>query len=929
MLLFLLFCFSFLESNNSHFNNEVALSDTSQSISTDSIFLQIEQHLPFDFEIASDSFLISYADSLYFSGKYEASAKAFKYILSHTDDVLIKTYSYYSLGDLWDRKFEVIEGNRDSAIVYYKNTIELIEVNKIKGHYFIYDVYSLISEIYNDKRSLDSAEYFLRKINILEAEKYVEDYWVMEYYVFMTSIYYYRREYQQSLKWIGKGEVFFYKSGGDIPKWYISLLVYKGAIFHAMKDHVKAEKVFLRVLELSKNEISQTSKMSANRFLGHIWSQQKDYKKGLEFYLDYLTLYNQGDYNDVNDINQYNEVLSSIGYNYRELDQLDSSLLFYQDALIQVKLIQDNRKRNFKKVQHLYHLAELLYLIDSTDVNKPFFYLNQCDSILTEYTVDQFSERTDILFFYSKIIRADIHVDFEEYEQAADYYWQAYLHLKTFLSYISNTEDKLRNYQEHQDNYHKIINNLFKAYEETGDVTYINKGLEVVETMRSLLLYQKTFESGEETTISFLDTGWVASDEFLAHKKVQREFHEYQQKHTGTQRLESFHQYLKSSEKTFLSYFLSGQQLHIVLVDGQETIYKSVELTGADTESLNRLKNGLYETNRLVFKFSYLEELELLYRLFITPVEKHLKNDQLIVSKSGLLSYIPFDILISDISDLRYLIEDYSIQNIYSWHHMMLQQERKSTFRKQTILENQVLAFAPFAIKDLVPSYAVKKGERFLQYSLKEVNNVSNKAYLGKEASKQLFLDKYQDFPLIHLATHAASNTEDVLKSHIAFFPSDSNMVDHRLYFNEISEMNFSNQALVILSACETSYGENIPVEGIMSLERAFAYAQAPSLISSQWKADDESTAFIVSKFYGYLKVGLSKSKALQNAKIDFLVEYPRCRFQPLFWGGIILTGDDSSLTKDQYFSTQKILIYTLLLTFIGLSLFYTIRKKV
>jgi hypothetical protein len=80
-----------------------------------------------------------------------------------------------------------------------------------------------------------------------------------------------------------------------------------------------------------------------------------------------------------------------------------------------------------------------------------------------------------------------------------------------------------------------------------------------------------------------------------------------------------------------------------------------------------------------------------------------------------------------------------------------------------------------------------------------------------------------------------------------------------------------------------------------MSFARAFLYAGCPSTINTLWKADDHSTAEIFKSFYGYLKAGNSKSKALQKAKLDFIRNNPIKR-DPAYWSHIVLTGDPSSL---------------------------------
>ena len=56
-----------------------------------------------------------------------------------------------------------------------------------------------------------------------------------------------------------------------------------------------------------------------------------------------------------------------------------------------------------------------------------------------------------------------------------------------------------------------------------------------------------------------------------------------------------------------------------------------------------------------------------------------------------------------------------------------------------------------------------------------------------------------------------------------------------------------------------------------MSLSRAFAYAGCPNIITSLWKAEDKTTAWLTNKLHHYLDKGYTTDKALQQAKLDLL----------------------------------------------------------
>ncbi len=106
--------------------------------------------------------------------------------------------------------------------------------------------------------------------------------------------------------------------------------------------------------------------------------------------------------------------------------------------------------------------------------------------------------------------------------------------------------------------------------------------------------------------------------------------------------------------------------------------------------------------------------------------------------------------------------------------------------------------------------------------------------------------------------------------------------------------MNLDSTQLIILSACETGDGRLVKGEGLMSLSRAFAYAGCPNIITSLWKAEDKTTAFLTQRLHHYLEKGLTKDKALQKAKLDLLKDPgtdPRFK-TPNYWAHLLFIGN-------------------------------------
>ncbi len=148
---------------------------------------------------------------------------------------------------------------------------------------------------------------------------------------------------------------------------------------------------------------------------------------------------------------------------------------------------------------------------------------------------------------------------------------------------------------------------------------------------------------------------------------------------------------------------------------------------------------------------------------------------------------------------------------------------------------------------------------------------------------------------------------------------TDGDLTSSEIYVSN-SEAN-----LAVLSACNTGFGKLEKGEGVMSMARAFHFSGVPSVIMSLWKVPDKETKEIMVSFYKHLKKGETKSVALRNAKIDYLVSVDDKNLKhPYFWSGFILNGNTDALMpakNNYYYFISGILV-------IGLIIFGLKTKK-
>ncbi len=274
----------------------------------------------------------------------------------------------------------------------------------------------------------------------------------------------------------------------------------------------------------------------------------------------------------------------------------------------------------------------------------------------------------------------------------------------------------------------------------------------------------------------------------------------------------------------------------------------------------------------------------------------------------GILGYLPFELLLTkspasteqvNYAGLPYLIRAARIRYVYA-----------ATLLAEPLVEKQrgSKLFAGFA-----PAYDDSKlmavardvvqmtpGQRAqfspLVNNQPEVDAIASMTggdrFLGELADEVSFKEKGPNYKVLHLAMHAFTNDQDPMFSGLVFSsPKADSVEDGFLHAYELYKMKLKAE-LAVLSACNTGQGKLAQGEGIMSLARAFRHAGCPSIVMSQWQADDAATADLMKRFYQGLKAGLSKDQALQAAKLAYLEESRDVH--PHYWAAFVLVGDDA-----------------------------------
>jgi CHAT domain-containing protein len=365
----------------------------------------------------------------------------------------------------------------------------------------------------------------------------------------------------------------------------------------------------------------------------------------------------------------------------------------------------------------------------------------------------------------------------------------------------------------------------------------------------------------------------------------------YKQKYNETYPgIEAIRLHLQS-QQALISFYATAGQLHVFVITKADLKYARIDsfanMQNAIIQWLTALK--VSENGR---KFHGELWGQQLYRQLVQPIQTLTGNkEQWIIIPDNILHFLPFESLPAGKNGAT-LLETNEISYQFSARFVVAEQ-------KPAAADYTVLAFAPFAQKGMAFPHNTFHYMDQLVASGKEIAGLPGKLYTDSRATKQQFLKDINRYAVVHLATHAIADSSNSTATFIAFYPSTNIPAEDAIYLEELYSLNMDATRLIIVSACETGHGQLVNSEGVLSLTRGFAYAGCPSIVNSLWKADDAATSAILQRFHIYLQKGYTKSKALRQAKLDYLHSNAIYK-SPGYWAHLILIGDTSPVVRSR-----------------------------
>ena len=399
-----------------------------------------------------------------------------------------------------------------------------------------------------------------------------------------------------------------------------------------------------------------------------------------------------------------------------------------------------------------------------------------------------------------------------------------------------------------------------------------------------------------------------------------------------------FKAYCDKNDLLGMEFYWGLENIYVITTNNPGHEAYKVELNDSLRTSisvlLNHLSRGFSISNSKIDFNEFMLHSHQVYKDLLTEALQTYPNDrQILIIPDGLLSQLPFEILLTekisedyvDYQNLPYLINTYYTGYAYSANLLL----SKPLITGQS--GDRLVAFSYSKInadqKDEGRSGAQEELHHAaieLQAIRKEMGPKKSRYYYDLDATESQFKRIASNYHIIHLAVHGESDTTSSMNTKLIFKNELDSMEDGELFMHELFGLDLSNTELAVLSACETGIGKAYTGEGVFSMARGFAYAGCPSIVMSLWRVDDRFTAQLMKNFYKNLKKGENIAASLTNSKRQFIAESGEIGAHPSNWAAFIPIGKNLVVVKKSY------IVYYLLsaVVIIILFLIYIRTKK-
>jgi CHAT domain-containing protein/Tfp pilus assembly protein PilF len=707
------------------------------------------------------------------------------------------------------------------------------------------------------------------------------------------------------------------------PAGEARILTNIGEVYSSIGEPAKALEYFNQALSILKKIGDRAAEAKTLTNIGEVSSNIGKLEQALSYYEQ--GLYIQG---EVDDRAREGETLSKIGTIYINIGELQKALDYYQTAL-PIHREVGNRP---SEARTLTNIGEVYQTIGQPQ--KALEYYQQALFIQRE-VVDRFGEARTLTHI------GEVHQTIGQPQKALEYYQQALFiqkevsdrlgeartlaNIGLFYQDTHQLDEAMRNLEESV----KITLDIRKGLSRNNRKPFVQANESVAFAFVDVLIKQNQYERAFEwinlfTTFELADynrlinakvanpeaqkalDNWQANNQQLEamRRQLQEKFSEEVAKQIRQFEAEVYQQaeiiIQKFPEVTELLEIkptdINGLQKNIpkntvviqpILLGGVKNSPNSIAFFLITKDRLTVIEHNINieEFNTLVSTYrnqiadytgaDFLVTGAKLYNLLISPIEakiKMLSPQNIAIIPTRNLRYIPFETLYDAQTD-QYLIQKYPI------HYL--------TQISQTRLAIDSIHHRPLTVLAIANPKPTRVSLQGAEAEAKSIIQLfpGSQALIGENATLDAFTTQASRFSVLHLSTHSCFAPQGCpylgMEANTLLFANNQqyNIADAAL-------LGLKDTELLVLSAADTA----IPItyEQIAGPAYVFKRAGARSVIGSLWAPEDNASYQVMVQFYQNLQKGMSKSEALQQAKLSQIDTHP------FFWAPYILIGDGS-----------------------------------
>lgn len=465
--------------------------------------------------------------------------------------------------------------------------------------------------------------------------------------------------------------------------------------------------------------------------------------------------------------------------------------------------------------------------------------------------------------------------------------------------------------------YGNALDLFYKAYEISGEVSFLERSFEINEAAKRLSLLEQLkssrrklleIEDEEDQESCFIKDLYFLQQElkiaqengipnpvkykedkealfntfldfeqfFDQHLKEKPQF--YQPiKEDSIRRFSSIQSTLPENA-ILLEYFKHQGNLFVHKITTEEIAFFKITLPANFDQTCKDWLTCLANPNCQEYS-QFAKELR---SLLLPPLQVDNEKKRLVLVLDEELQKIPFEVLMDEQN--QFVIQQYAINYVYSFdRYLASKKENISTYH------DRFFAIAPFAKSHNSEALIWTKEELFA------IANLLGEKPSLEEIGKKELLEKIHSTRIIHFASHGVLDPDEDQFSYLEIQAGNPKPNSSRLYNYELLGLEIMAE-LVVLNTCNSGQG-NIEIgEGLRSISRGFSFAGCKNVIHGLWSLDDRSTSQIMIQFYRFLKESLPKDFALQKAKLAFLKKANQIQQHPYFWAGTTLYGNEKPM---------------------------------